>query len=522
MAPGRDRLSDAPPLSWSAALAEGQARLQRPDPLGALPYLLHAASPEAPHNEQADAHAALGRIRTGLGQDSLAAEHYRAVLALRPTQPEARFLLGRALLKLGWPDLAVATLARLPGPIGGWWRDLVRQAGRRLSEARNQARQGIAVLRQGDAAGSPDTLVRALLRAGRLGPAQRLLAALPPTPERRWLAAALLLRRREGFADQALRAALRPPPGASPALRQEAALRLIELGETDAAAAALGDAVGGRLGQELQAKLLLLQGRLPELAALSSVELARKPDRTEPARRLLTCQVLAGEVPVWREPDPRAGAAPRLSLVQFWHDANPPEDVRGVMDSWVHHHPDLELARFDTQTARDFILAHQGQKVALAYDACHNPALRSDMLRLSFLAAQGGLWVDADERCLRPMYEVLARLPGIGLVAPFSDELPFYVHSYMLAAPPGSPVMAALLEAQMRLLREVLRGRAGLENWVSNGPGLITRIAARMPGQVALLAPAYWRSFAGDADDLAYKRDESSDWRLAPRARSAR
>jgi hypothetical protein len=140
------------------------------------------------------------------------------------------------------------------------------------------------------------------------------------------------------------------------------------------------------------------------------------------------------------------------------------------------------------------------------------------MLRLCYLAVHGGLWVDADERCLRPMDPVLALLDRFGLIAPFSDELPYYAHNYMLAAPPGSAVMAALIEAQARPLREALRGGPGLQNWVSNGPGLITRVAARMPGQVALLAPGYWRSFAGDADDLPYKQDEQADWRSAPRA----
>jgi hypothetical protein len=510
-------------LSWAAALAEGQARLQRPDPLGALPFLDYATAPQAPYNEQADAHAALARIRTGLGQDAVAEMHYRAILALRPTQPEAMFLLGRALLRLDWPDLALGRFALLPQPVGGWWRAILRQAERRIAWARGEVRAAIATLRaaQAEPAQPAAALVRALIRAGRLSPAARLLALLPHTPERRWLAALLLLRRREGVADRALRLALRPAPGASPDLAQEAARHLLAIGEVEAAAEALAAHPPRRKGVEIRARLLIAQGRFAELAAEAGAELERRREHTEPARRLLTCQVLAGQVAVLKAASLPAAVAPPLALVQFWHSAEPPPEVRAVMDSWVRHHPGLTLARFDSASARAFILAQHGEKSARGYDTLHNPALQANMLRLCYLAVQGGLWVDADERCLRPMDEVLALLGRFGLIAPFSDELPYYVHNYMLAAPPGSPVMAALMEAQMRLLREALRGGPGLQNWVSNGPGLVTRIAARLPGQVALLAPAYWRSFAGDAADLPYKRDERADWRSAPHPPSA-
>ena len=44
-------------LSWAAALAEGQTRLQRPARLGALPVLDYARAPRAPDSEQAVARA---------------------------------------------------------------------------------------------------------------------------------------------------------------------------------------------------------------------------------------------------------------------------------------------------------------------------------------------------------------------------------------------------------------------------------------------------------------------------------
>jgi hypothetical protein len=182
----------------------------------------------------------------------------------------------------------------------------------------------------------------------------------------------------------------------------------------------------------------------------------------------------------------------------------------------VRAHPALVPRRFDDASARAFLVARHGEAGAAAFDACHNAALRSNLLRIAFLAAHGGMWVDADERCRRPMDEVLCRLGEVGLVAPLSVEMPFYLHNYMLAAPPGSAVMRALDAAQMAAFRGAARGQGRVANWVTNGPGLVTRIAMRHEGEVGMLDNAYWRSFAADAADLSYKRDASADWRTAP------
>lgn len=503
-----------------AALLVGRCLLRKPDPLAAIAYLARAAEPLGPRNEQADAHALLGRIHAGVGQDVAAVEHFRAVLALRPGQDEATVLLGQALARLGWPDLALARYARLTGPLGGPWRAMIAAAQRDLATARRTALKALAA-RRGGTPPAPAVLLRALIRCGRLRIAARLLEALPPDAELRVLAAKLRLRERQGLAGPGLRRALLPLVEAGPALRIEAAQALQQLGATEEAAEALAGVPETALdstGLLLRAQLLLAQGESARLETLSAAALAARPRRIDLARQLLTARLVEGRMTLWHGPDPTLRpAASRLPLVQFWPGKEPPEPVRAALDGWVRHHPTMKLARFDDASARAFILAQQGAEGGAAFDACRTPALRANMLRLVFLATHGGLWVDADAHCLRPLDEVLVRLPGLGLIATCSSEFPFYLHNAMLAAPPGSTVMRRLVEEQARTMRAALDGSAPLEDWGSNGPGLVTRVLMLAPEPLGLLDQVYWRSFAADAAGRSDQRDGPANRRLMPR-----
>ena len=492
-------------LAAARALLLGTWLARRPDPLAALPYLTSAAA-DGPPNERVEALLRLGRLRAGLGQHLLVAAHLRDLLALRPGHAEACFLLARALFDLGWPDMALRALAGLGTAPAGWWAGVARDARAQLAEARIVARHGLGQLREGAAPAPP--LLRALLRAGRLRAAAGLLPRLPPGAARDLLAALIALRDAGGAATL--------PPGLS---GSEAAVLLVAAGEPEAALAAFDDMPEDTLPARLRmlrAQAMIAAGQAPRLEALAAERFAAAPRKLDWARQLLTARLVLRRATPWRHAPPGPHPVPPVPLVQYWDAAEPPADVRATMEGWVRAHPGLVPHRFDDASARAFLAACHGDAGAAAFDACHNAALRSNLLRIAFLAAHGGLWVDADERCLRPMDEVLCRLDKVGLVAVVSAEMPFYLHNYMLAAPPGSAVMQALDAAQMDAFRAAARGRGRIANWVTNGPGLVTRIAMRHEHQVALLDNAYWRCFAADAAELRYKRDARSDCRAAP------
>ena len=51
-------------------------------------------------------------------------------------------------------------------------------------------------------------------------------------------------------------------------------------------------------------------------------------------------------------------------------------------------------------SAKSFITAHFPIDVVRAFARARHPAQRADIFRLAWLAAEGGFYVDADDRCL--------------------------------------------------------------------------------------------------------------------------
>ena len=215
---------------------------------------------------------------------------------------------------------------------------------------------------------------------------------------------------------------------------------------------------------------------------------------------------------------PRLPAAPlRTTLLAYWDAPEPPADVAAVFASWARHNPGLALRRFDRTSARAWLAERHGEAGQAAFDACPNASFRSNLLRAAALDAEGGLYADADERCMAPIADWIA-LARRDAVAAISEERPHYLHTQFLAAPPGHALVQAALATMIPDL--VAAGQAGvaLRNWESGGPGCFTRAlmtvrASAGPTLRLLSTPAY-RARVQLADDLAYKREASANWRV--------
>ena len=168
------------------------------------------------------------------------------------------------------------------------------------------------------------------------------------------------------------------------------------------------------------------------------------------------------------------------TLVRFWHDLhNVPTDVRRCLDSWdALRNEGFSFRMFSDASAQAYIGERYGPRELAAFARCRHPAMRSDYLRLCFVLADGGLYVDADDVLLgagwqdvfldgtlkvQPLcYDVTA----CGMV-PASElrrtDLPtegriFYVNNNPIAAPAGHPV---LRRALARATDSAARRRAG-------------------------------------------------------------
>ena len=140
---------------------------------------------------------------------------------------------------------------------------------------------------------------------------------------------------------------------------------------------------------------------------------------------------------------------PRI-LHQVWVGPDQmPRDFLDYRESWRRHHPDWEMRLWtDESLPGDFVRPE-------AYERLRNPAERSDIIRLEVLFRFGGVYVDTDVECLRPIDPLLE---GVDFFAGYvgrkevgSKTIENAVNNAVIAAEAGHPV----LERALRELRPV-------------------------------------------------------------------
>ena len=156
-------------------------------------------------------------------------------------------------------------------------------------------------------------------------------------------------------------------------------------------------------------------------------------------------------------------------IVQFW-DREPPEDVRELMTSWQTLNPGHRWTCFDEGQARDFLKEEFGHDVLQAFQRTPIPAQKADLFRLAWLTARGGIYVDADDRCLEPLDNYIR--PEATLVV--HQENYGSIGNNFIAVTPEHPVIIRALTMGTIAIN---RGDSDLI-WLSTGPGLLTRAFA--------------------------------------------
>ncbi|MBB5372747.1 tetratricopeptide repeat protein [Acidocella aromatica] len=232
-----------------------------------------------------------------------------------------------------------------------------------------------------------------------------------------------------------------------------------------------------RMDQAVAAKAVRLwqctpRERLPRLR-----ELVREaPDNTALAVTLLLSLRQCGAL---RGPLVPGGVIPRV-IYQFWDSAVPP-DIQRLMRSWQALNPGWEVRLFDDRQAREMLAQTLPPAVLAAYRRCAEPAQRADLFRLALLALHGGVYADADDRCLRPLDEFLPE--GAELVL-YQEDLGTLGNNF-LAVAPGHPVVLRALDQAVDAIN---RGDTDIV-WLATGPALISRVVASWLAQSSALPP---------------------------------
>jgi hypothetical protein len=225
-----------------------------------------------------------------------------------------------------------------------------------------------------------------------------------------------------------------------------------------------------RLDEAMPAAAGLLRLRSPRERTRRLRALARRhPDSTAVAVSLLVALRQAG-ILARRAPGPSPSPIPRV-IAQFWDTGDPPPDVARLMRTWPDHNPDHRIVRFDNDSARAFLAERLPPEVLQAYAQVREPAQQADIFRLAWLATEGGVYADADDRCLAPLGTIVPAGTDREL---FQEELGTLANDF-IAVRPGHPVLLAALDLAVAAIN---RGDSDIV-WLSTGPGLLTRAFAQ-------------------------------------------
>ncbi|CAK9006070.1 unnamed protein product [Durusdinium trenchii] len=128
--------------------------------------------------------------------------------------------------------------------------------------------------------------------------------------------------------------------------------------------------------------------------------------------------------------------------LRIWLGESPrPELCKQLADTWRKCHPAWEY-RLWTDSDVPGLLQHH-ERLQKAFEAARNPAEKSDILRLVIVLEKGGLYVDVDFECLRPLDELHR---ATSFYSGMSNVGAFELNNGLFAAAPGHPLVAFFCE----------------------------------------------------------------------------
>lgn len=96
--------------------------------------------------------------------------------------------------------------------------------------------------------------------------------------------------------------------------------------------------------------------------------------------------------------NPFAPAAPlgTVPLLQYWEGSPIPEDIEVQFQNWEATFSEAQIQRLDATGALDWIKENSEHEDFERFQRCWHPAMQSDLLRVLFVARNGGVYLDGD------------------------------------------------------------------------------------------------------------------------------
>jgi mannosyltransferase OCH1-like enzyme len=161
-------------------------------------------------------------------------------------------------------------------------------------------------------------------------------------------------------------------------------------------------------------------------------------------------------------------------VVQYWDEGDPPSLLRQRMDHWRLANPDFSYLCFNRISAASAFGHLYGESLRKAFLSIRLPAMQSDVFRVAYLHACGGVWIDAATHCLEPLHHWLDLQSPLVLLRRPNMLAPLVSNGFIYSSVPQHPFLA---EA-MKRVAAVIENRQGDRIWRLVGAGMYRDILA--------------------------------------------
>ena len=187
---------------------------------------------------------------------------------------------------------------------------------------------------------------------------------------------------------------------------------------------------------------------------------------------------------------------PRI-LHQVWVGPDPlPQEFLDYRESWRRHHPGWEMRLWTEENLPTDLVRRE------AYERLRNPAERSDILRLEVLLRFGGVYVDTDVECLRPIDPLLEE--GAGFFVGYIGAPK--VQNAVIGAAAGHPA----LERALRELRPVTE--FGIDKR-GTGPFFLTEVLREHPEVTIYPREVFYPMTDAERDQAYAVHHDAASWK---------
>lgn len=182
-----------------------------------------------------------------------------------------------------------------------------------------------------------------------------------------------------------------------------------------------------------------------------------------------------------------SAAQPALAISQYWDTEAIPPYIGDQFATFRELNPEFRHRIFSESAAEALIGERFGERQLSAFRACAIPSMQSDYFRYCAVLAFGGVYADADARCMRPLRPLLEQLDGGEIF--FSPTAHMHegrearrIWSHFFAfRQPGHPFVKLALEIATANLEERIAERVWLGGdhvvnsvWLTVGPGVFS------------------------------------------------